>query len=117
MNITGLELVIISFASFRLTRLIVFDKITEFIRAPFFEEVFEVNEEGEEEVYFVPKKGRMKGFIGELISCYWCTGIWSSVGLCLFYLFWPSIATPILIILAVAGIAAVIETFIGKWLN
>jgi len=109
MNITALELIIISLASFRLTRLIVFDKITEFIRAPFFEEEVEVNDKGEEEVFYVPKKGLIKGFIGELISCYWCTGIWSSVGLCLFYLLWPSIAGPVLIILAVAGIAAIIE--------
>lgn len=117
MNITWLELIIISLASFRLTRLIVFDKITEFIRTPFFEEEIEVNDKGEEEVYYVPKKGLIKGFIGELISCYWCTGIWSSVILCLFHLFWPTIAAPILIILAVAGIAAIIETFIGQWLS
>lgn len=115
MNFTFLELIIISLASFRLTRLIVFDKITEFVREPFFEEAVEMNEEGIEEIYYVPKKGRIKGFVGELLSCYWCTGVWSAIFICLSYLLWPQIATPCLFILAVAGLAAIIETIIQKW--
>jgi hypothetical protein len=116
MDLTFLELFIISLASFRLTRLLVNDRITEFIRAPFFEEEIEMNEKGEQEIYYVPKKGRIVHFIGELLSCYWCTGIWSAAGVYLFYFFWPQVATPILVILAVAGIAAIIETMIQLWL-
>ncbi|GIN62993.1 membrane protein [Robertmurraya siralis] len=116
MFISWMELIVISLASFRLTRLIVFDKISEFIRNPFFEEEIEVNENGNEEVYLVPKKGLIKNFIGELLSCYWCTGIWSAAGLCLFYLKWPLFAFPFLLILAVAGIAAIIETIIQRLL-
>lgn len=116
MPITWMELLIISLASFRLTRLIVFDKITEFIRSPFFEEEVEVNEDGEEEIYYVPKKGLMTNFIGELLSCYWCTGIWTATAICFVYLLWPLYATPFLLILAVAGIAAIIETIVQRLL-
>ncbi|MGG0719060.1 DUF1360 domain-containing protein [Robertmurraya massiliosenegalensis] len=116
MLISWMEFIVISLASFRLTRLIVFDKITEFIRSPFFVEEVEVNENGEEEVYYVPKSGGFTHFIGELLSCYWCTGIWSAAGLCLFYLQLPAFATPFLLILAVAGIAAIIETIIQHFL-
>ncbi|MEQ2525760.1 DUF1360 domain-containing protein [Robertmurraya yapensis] len=116
MTISWMEIVIISLASFRLTRLIVFDKITEFLRAPFFEEEIEVNLDGQEEVYFVPKKGLFTNFMGELLSCYWCTGIWSTLAICIFYFYWPAYATPILIILAVAGIAAIIETVVQRLL-
>ncbi|GAE93478.1 hypothetical protein JCM21714_2563 [Gracilibacillus boraciitolerans JCM 21714] len=35
--ITWLSFVLLSLATFRLTRLIIYDKITAFIRAPFFE--------------------------------------------------------------------------------
>lgn len=115
MKITLLEFLIISLASFRLTRLIVFDKITEWLRAPFFDEEVEVNDDGKEEIYFVPKKGVIKGFFGELLSCYWCTGVWSAIAIYIAYIFWQPIVAPIIIILAVAGVAAIIETFIQRW--
>jgi hypothetical protein len=115
MSITMLDFLILALASFRLTRLLVFDKITEFIRAPFIEEVEQTNEQGETDIYLVPKGGRIRRFFGELLSCYWCTGIWSSIGLCLLYLFIPSIALPFILILAVAGVAAIIETIVQLW--
>ena len=55
-----------------------FDKITEFIRQPFFDEIEEENEEGAIEVFYLPKRTPIKKFIGELLSCYWCTGVWVS---------------------------------------
>lgn len=111
-----MELFIISLASFRLTRLIVFDKITEFLRVPFFEEEIEANEDGVEEIYYVPKKGVFTNFFGELLSCYWCTGIWSALAICIFYFTNPQLATPIIIVLAVAGLAALIETVVQRLL-
>ncbi len=116
MEISWLEFVILSLASFRLTRLIVFDKITEFLRAPFFEEEIEVGPDGEEEIYYVPKKGLITNFLGELLSCYWCTGIWVTLILCLFYLMWPVLATPFILVLAVAGCAALIEVMVQRLL-
>ncbi|ETI66786.1 DUF1360 domain-containing protein [Neobacillus vireti] len=112
MKITVLNLFILSLASFRLTRLFVYDKITEFIRAPFFDELTEENEDGEMEVYYLPKKSGVRRFLGELLSCYWCTGIWAAaiiVGL--FYLY-PVFSTPVILILAVAGIAAILELIV-----
>jgi hypothetical protein len=116
MRMTFFNLFILSLASFRLTRLFVFDKITEFIRAPFFDEIQEENEDGEVEVFYLPKKNGMKRFFGELLSCYWCTGIWTAaliVGL--FYLY-PVFATPVILILAVAGLAAIVELIVQFFL-
>ncbi|MEH7255563.1 DUF1360 domain-containing protein, partial [Neobacillus niacini] len=45
MDIDLFTFILLALASFRLTRLIVFDKITEFIRQPFFDEIKEENEE------------------------------------------------------------------------
>ncbi|WP_102271795.1 DUF1360 domain-containing protein [Cytobacillus massiliigabonensis] len=117
MSISFMELLILALASFRLTRLLVYDKITEFIRRPFFEELEETNKDGEIEIYLVPKKGRIRGFFGNLLSCYWCTGVWVSIFLCLLYIFNTPLALPILLVLAVAGLAALIETAVQKWME
>lgn len=117
MNFSIMELLMLALASFRLTRLIVNDKITEFIRAPFFDEFEEKNAEGETETYITPKKGGIRGFFGELLSCYWCTGIWSSIFLFGLYVLYPLVATPIILVMAVAGLAAIIETIVQRLSN
>lgn len=117
MDISWLEFFVISLASFRLTRLIVFDKITAFLRAPFLTEEVEVNDSGEKETYYVPRKGLVRTFFGELVSCIWCTGIWSAAALYLSYLFWPVFVAPIIIIFAIAGGAALIEIIIEQFIE
>ncbi|WP_338472189.1 DUF1360 domain-containing protein [Niallia sp. XMNu-256] len=116
MDITFLELLLLGLASFRLTRLFVYDKITAFIRNVFIKEIEEKDENGEETVYLIPKDGVIKGFFGELLSCYWCTGVWSSLGLYGLYVSLPTIAVPVIIILAISAVAAIIETVIQNWL-
>lgn len=101
-------------ASFRLTRLIVFDEITAFLRRPFHEEVVETDDEGITNTYLVIKGTGVKKWFGELISCYWCTGIWSSALLYGGWFMWPAISEIILFILAIAGGSAIIETVISR---
>jgi hypothetical protein len=101
---------LMSLAVFRLTRLIVFDKITEFLRMPFLDEIEEKDEEGNIEIYLVPKQKGIRKWFGELLNCYWCTGIWVSIFLVVFYHFYPTIAEPIIVILAVAACGAILET-------
>jgi hypothetical protein len=105
-------ILIIGLATFRLTRLLVFDKITDFIRAPFFDEVLE-----EGEVYLVPKQSGIKRWIGELLNCYWCTGIWVSTLLLGGYVFLPVISFPVILLLAVAAVGGIIETVVNKWVG
>ncbi|MBN8199157.1 MULTISPECIES: DUF1360 domain-containing protein [Bacillaceae] len=117
MDISAMELLILSLASFRLTRLMVYDKITEFLRKPFLKEVEEKNQVGETEIYLVVREGRIRGFFGELLSCYWCTGVWSAIFIYAVYYFYASWSAPILMILAVAGLAAIIESLVQKLIN
>ncbi|WHY02116.1 DUF1360 domain-containing protein [Neobacillus sp. DY30] len=116
MNIDYLEFIIVTLACFRLTRLIVFDKITEFLRNPFFDEMEEENEEGTLEVYYVPKGTPIKKFIGELLSCYWCTGVWVSAAVVIGYLLLPAVFIPFILVFAVAGLAAIIEAIVQLWI-
>lgn len=112
--ITWVELLILAFASFRLTRLLVFDKITSLIRSPFHHEVEEINENGETEFYIEIKGKGMRAWIGELLSCYWCTGVWCTAFLYGLWWMWPIGAEPLIVVLAIAGLAGIIESIVGK---
>ena len=109
-----LDFILLSLASFRLTRLIVFDKITAFIRKPFFEETEEQNENGTWETYIVPKQSGIKGWIGKLLNCYWCTGMWMATLLVACSYLWPFWSHLVIVILAVAGLAAIIESIVQR---
>lgn len=111
------DLVLLSLASFRITRLLVFDRITKFLRAPFFVEVEEINEDGEKELFYVPKKTLIRGFIGEMLSCFWCTGIWISMMVFLSFTLFPTITVPILLIFAIAGLAGILESVVQILIN
>ncbi|WP_339149697.1 MULTISPECIES: DUF1360 domain-containing protein [unclassified Sutcliffiella] len=108
---------LLGLASFRLTRLIVLDKIAAFIRRPFMEEIEEKNDKGEIEEYIVLKGKGIRRWIGELLSCYWCTGIWVTTGLFLLMMFYPLAGKPVLFILAAAGIAGIIESILSKLID
>ncbi len=115
--VDGWTFFLLALASFRITRLIVFDRITEFIRRPFFAEVVEKDETGREEIFLTPKSGGLRGFFGELLDCYWCTGFWVSLFLILLYWFFPQVAEPVILVFALAGAAAIIEIVIGWFMG
>jgi hypothetical protein len=106
-QITWMSYVMLILASYRLTHLIVFDKITEFIRKPFMKKI-EVQVEHGKEVKEVPKN-----MFGYLLKCYWCAGIWSAILLGGSYLLIPKWASILIFILSIAGAQAIIETFVG----
>ncbi|MCF7619321.1 DUF1360 domain-containing protein [Bacillus sonorensis] len=110
-------LILFSLAVFRLTRLVVFDTITAPLRSLFHEEVEEKNEAGQVETYIVIKGKGLRAWIGELLSCYWCTGVWCTAFLLVFYALIPDVAEWLILLLAIAGLAGVMETIVSKWLS
>ncbi|RNB51727.1 DUF1360 domain-containing protein [Brevibacillus gelatini] len=108
-GISWIDLVILVLASFRLTHLIVYDEITSFLREPFFTIVYEPDDTGQMNRQYRFKGGKVRRWIGELLSCHWCVGIWTAVLTVAVYAYVPA-AYPILLLLAIAGAAAVIET-------
>ncbi|QDP39045.1 DUF1360 domain-containing protein [Radiobacillus deserti] len=105
--------ILLGLASFRFTHLIVYDKITKWIREPFIQEEEVELEDGTIEITISTKGTGIRKFMGELLSCHWCTGIWSAAILYSLYVFLPAIAFPLIVILAIAGLAAIIETLLG----
>ncbi|WP_312469781.1 DUF1360 domain-containing protein [Neobacillus sp.] len=108
-HVNWLDFIIIILASFRLTRLIVFDDITAFIRKPFITISMIENSSGDLEPNIEIKGTGFRHFMGSLLSCYWCSGFWCSLIVVLIYFYFP-ITFPLILILAVAGAAAIIES-------
>lgn len=107
-NLDWMTYLMIILASYRFTHLIVFDKITEFLRNPFLRKEKVVDAEGH-----VSTKKTPTSMFGYLLNCYWCTGIWSAIILGIAYLMIPHIAKPVIFILSIAGAQAIMETFVG----
>lgn len=115
-SISFFDMSLIALATFRLTRLFVYDKITRFLR-----DMFQHVEESYTEVgvtYFT-KTERTNGPLRtayELLICPWCFSIWAALFVTYAYflnteLFWLPI-----FILAISGIATAIQmlaNFIG----
>ena len=116
-EISIFSFLLIGLATFRLTRLFVYDKITEFLRTPFLQEQTEMDEHGEEITYLIPHDKGIRHFIGELISCHWCTGIWVSTFVVCLYLFFPLIAYIPILILSISAVGSIVETIIQKLID
>ena len=104
-----IDLFIVVLASFRITHLLVIDQIAEVIRNPFIEVVTKENAAGEMEQFIEIKGTGIRRFIGLLLSCYWCTGFWVSLGVVLVYSLIP-VSLPVFLVFAVAGAAAILES-------
>lgn len=114
MQLEWIDLFVIILASFRLTRLIVFDEVFSFIRKPFLTVTYENNEVGEMLQITEIKGSGLRHWIGQLLSCHWCTGIWTAFVVVTTYYFLPQLY-PLLLILAVAGGGALIQVHVERW--
>ncbi|HJV16399.1 MAG TPA: DUF1360 domain-containing protein [Bacillales bacterium] len=106
-HMSWMTYIMLILASYRLTHLIVFDKITEFIRKPFVKKVKVETKDG-------PKSKEVpKSLFGYLLKCYWCAGVWSAIFLGLAYLLFPKITFVFILIFSVAGGQCILESFVG----
>ncbi len=115
-KISFFDFILISMASFRLTRLLTIDQVTEFLRGPFVIEKSYRTRFGVFKVDQIPRGEGLRKHIGQIISCYWCLGMWVSGFLVvLYYLFW-SLVYPIVLVLAIAGFQAILESMIRHYM-
>ena len=107
------EFTILSLAVFRLTRLVVYDKVAQFIRDMFLNTT-EKKESGKIFVYREkPEKG-IRRLLADLLSCPWCTGVWLSVFSVFIYFMWPETGY-FWILLAIAGVSTFFN-YLQIWL-
>lgn len=99
------DLAIITLASFRMTRLFVYDGMTKFIREQFYDAKVVRNK-----VTLVKPVTGPRRTLADLMSCPWCFGVWATSTIIFFYLLTPYAILPILI-LALSGVASYLQLF------
>lgn len=86
------DVLLMSLAVWRLTRLFTYDAITKFIRD-----------------WFVSARPEtLRGTLFTLLTCPWCTGLWFGATVVFFYFLTPY-AWPVLLVLAIAAIGSFLQ--------
>jgi len=94
------DIAILSLATFRVIRLVTFDKITAFARNWF----LDLNESG----VSVKPTGGFRRTIAELQECLWCTGLWAALLVATLY-FSTDMGRFLVVILALAAIGSLLQ--------
>lgn len=103
-TVTFFDVALITLASFRLTRLFVYDAITKFVREQFFD--VETSRGGK--IKLVKPMTGPRRMLADLFLCPWCFGLWAAASVTFFYLLTPLAYFPTLV-LAVGGVATLIQ--------
>lgn len=102
------DFLLISLAIFRITRLVVYDKITQFLRDAFMRSRELVGDDGETYIERIPYRGGFMRTISDLLACPWCTGMWAALVVVFAYYATPFAMYPILL-LAVSAVGNVMQ--------
>lgn len=100
-RLNATDLVLVALAGFRLTRLVVKDKIFAFARAWFEDVVDGVSQK---------PHGGMRRTIAELIECPWCVGLWATLVALVCYVAGPFLHF-LMLVLALSGAAMALYSF------
>lgn len=99
-ELTLTDYLLITLATWRLTRLFVYDHLTRFLR----EQFFDIVKVGKKSELTIPKAGPRR-VLAELVSCPWCMSIWLGASVIFIYSVSTYAYYPILI-LAVSAVAS-----------
>ncbi len=102
-ELTLTDYVLMTLATWRLTRLFVYDAITKFFR----EQFWDVVKVGKGFALEKPKYGPRRT-LADLLSCPWCFGVWAAAMVVFFYLMTPFAIYPIML-LALSAVATFLQ--------
>ncbi len=102
------DLVIITLAAFRLTRLFVYDHIMQFFRDFFLDKEEYKDERGATQVRRFPPITGPRRTINDLLSCPWCFGMWAGLLIPFFYFLSPY-AWFVILVFAISGVATLFQ--------
>ena len=104
-SLTVVNFALMTLATWRLTRLFVYDAITKFFR----EQFFDVVKVGRGYDLEKPKYGPRRT-LADLLTCPWCFGVWAAFMVSFFYLLTTYAFYPILL-LALSGVVTLLQLF------
>ncbi|MBP6860352.1 MAG: DUF1360 domain-containing protein [Candidatus Pacebacteria bacterium] len=93
------DFILMSLAIFRLTRLVTYDHITDFVR--------DWLKSHDETTFW--------GTLGKLMACPWCTGLWFAFFVPFFYM-WQPLAWFVVLVLALAALATFMQ-ILANWVG
>lgn len=102
-DFTTFDYLILTLATWRLTRLFVYDGITRFIR----EQFYDVKKVGRGYRLEKPPTGPRR-LLADLFACPWCTSVWTGTVVLFLYLITPYAVFP-LAILALSAVASFLQ--------
>jgi len=91
MSVPWFDAVMMTFATLRITRLIVYDRITLWFRE-----------------FFVDRKSAFMTVVADLLQCPWCIGIWAALAVVFAYFLFPW-AWSVIFFLALAGAGSLLQ--------
>lgn len=103
MDLELTDYVLITLASWRLTRLFVYDAVTKWFR----EQFWDAKKVGKGHRLEKPKVGPRRT-LADLLDCPWCFGVWATATITFFYLITPYAVFPV-VLLALAGVATFLQ--------
>lgn len=106
-SVPPFDALLMSLAAFRVTRLVVYDKITRWFRE-LFADTREFEEGGILYVEIRPFGSGFRHTVSDLLSCPWCIGFWSSLVIMFVYFIFPW-AWSVIFFLAVAGVGSLFQ--------
>jgi hypothetical protein len=101
------DALVLSLAAFRITRLMVYDKIARWFRE-LFADTRRFEEGGASYVEVKPYGSGFRHTLYDLLQCPWCIGVWSALVVTFFYFMYPW-AWYVLLFLAVAGASSLMQ--------
>ena len=99
---TPTDFVLVSLATYRLIRLITYDKIFQPVRNLFLVQ--------QPDGSYKKEGGGPRRTIAELLECMWCTGLWSALVALTLYVIAP-IGTFLILVLAIAAVGSFLQNF------
>lgn len=97
------DYVLMTLASFRLVRLVVYDKMFAFLREQFYDVT-----EYKGNVVLIKAESGPRRTLADLITCPWCVGVWAVLIVSFFYLLTSYAVYPVLL-LALSGVVSLLQ--------
>lgn len=106
-SVPPFDALLMALATFRITRLIVYDKITRWFRE-LFSDVRHYEEDGVAWVEVRPLGRGIRHTIHDLLQCPWCIGFWAALSVMFFYFIYDW-AWSVIFFLALAGVGSLLQ--------
>jgi hypothetical protein len=107
--VSGIDLLLLCLATFRLTAMVTEEKVARCLRAPFCERIAITQSDGTPGEEEVPAGRGLRRVAGELILCPWCTGVWIATLLVFAWILLPTASRLVVLAFGVAAGGLLLE--------